>query len=185
MASIAQLKERIDLREVVAETRDVQTRGDSVVALCPFHNDTTPSMHVKADYYHCFACNERGDVINWLQHEHGYDLQGAIEEAHDIAGLPFYSRVSSDASFGMAPAPSFQERLEKCQKCMNFDELFMQLCKNRLGNLARYADIGIRIRPTDTIRFICDWFSVPYTWEGKLWALRAYESIVEEHHVDI
>lgn len=34
------------------------------MALCPFHNDRHPSLCVSDDHYHCFACGERGDVID-------------------------------------------------------------------------------------------------------------------------
>ena len=36
------------------------------MALCPFHNDRHPSLYVADDYYHCFACGEHGDVIDFV-----------------------------------------------------------------------------------------------------------------------
>ena len=45
-----------------------QTYGIDVnhygMALCPFHNDRHPSLYVSDDHYHCFACEEHGDVID-------------------------------------------------------------------------------------------------------------------------
>lgn len=35
-------------------------------ALCPFHNDRHPSLYVADDHYYCFACGERGDVIDFV-----------------------------------------------------------------------------------------------------------------------
>ncbi len=35
------------------------------MALCPFHNDRHPSLYVADDHYHCFACGEHGDVIDF------------------------------------------------------------------------------------------------------------------------
>jgi len=185
MATLAELRERIDLREVVAETRDIQDRGDHCVTLCPFHNEKTPSLRVEADHYHCFGCGAHGDVFEWLKQERGFDFQAALEEAHDIAGLPFQSRASIDLSFGMPPIPGFQERLRACQECMNFSELLMQLVANRLGKSSRYIKVEPKFESKDVLRFLCDWFNVPYNWEGKLWALRAWESIIEENCVDI
>ena len=34
------------------------------MALCPFHNDRHPILYVADDHYYCFACGERGDVID-------------------------------------------------------------------------------------------------------------------------
>ena len=36
------------------------------MALCPFHNDRLPSLYVADDHYHCFACGEHGDVIDFV-----------------------------------------------------------------------------------------------------------------------
>lgn len=38
----------------------------SGMALCPFHNDRHPSLLVADDHYHCFACGEHGDVIDFV-----------------------------------------------------------------------------------------------------------------------
>ena len=36
------------------------------MTLCPFHNDRHPSLYVADDHYHCFACGEHGDVIDFV-----------------------------------------------------------------------------------------------------------------------
>ena len=36
------------------------------MSLCPFHNDRHPSLYVADDHYHCFACGEHGDVIDFV-----------------------------------------------------------------------------------------------------------------------
>ena len=58
------VKENINLREA-AELYgiDVNRYGK---ALCPFHNDRHPSLYVADDHYHCFACGEHGDVIDFV-----------------------------------------------------------------------------------------------------------------------
>ena len=58
------VKENVTLRET-AELYgiDVNRYGK---ALCPFHNDRHPSLYVTDDHYHCFACGEHGDVIDFV-----------------------------------------------------------------------------------------------------------------------
>ena len=58
------VKENINLREA-AELYgiDVNRYGKT---LCPFHNDWHPSLYVADDHYHCFACGEHGDVIDFV-----------------------------------------------------------------------------------------------------------------------
>lgn len=58
------VKENVNLREA-AELYgiDVNRYGK---ALCPFHNDRHPSLYVADDHYHCFACGEHGDVVDFV-----------------------------------------------------------------------------------------------------------------------
>jgi hypothetical protein len=51
--------------------------GDGKI-LCPFHDDTTPSLHVYGDHYHCFACGAHGDHIDWLMMVEGMTRDEAI-----------------------------------------------------------------------------------------------------------
>ena len=58
------VKENVNLREA-AELYgiDVNRYGK---ALCPFHNDRHPSLYIEDDHFYCFACGERGDVIDFV-----------------------------------------------------------------------------------------------------------------------
>ena len=59
------------------------------MALCPFHNDRHPSLYVADDHYHCFACGEHGDVIDF---------------AAKLFGLPLYEAAQRlAADFHLAP----------------------------------------------------------------------------------
>ena len=63
MDVFATVKTSINTRE--AATRygvEVNRHGK---ALCPFHNDRHPSLFVDDDHYHCYACGEHGDVIDF------------------------------------------------------------------------------------------------------------------------
>ena len=57
------IKENVNLREA-AERYGVEVNHYGM-ALCPFHNDRYPSLYVADDHYHCFACGEHGDVIDF------------------------------------------------------------------------------------------------------------------------
>ena len=49
-------------------------------ALCPFHNDRHPSLYVVDDHYHCFACGEHGDVIDFAAKLFGLPLYEAAQQ---------------------------------------------------------------------------------------------------------
>lgn len=63
---------------------DLKRDGDEWSALCPFHNEDTPSFTVfvgddGADRFHCFGCGEHGDVLDFVQRIKGVDLKEAIK----------------------------------------------------------------------------------------------------------
>ena len=71
-------------------TREAATRYGVEVnrygkALCPFHNDRNPSLFVDDDHYHCFACGEHGDVIDFTAKLFGLKLYEAAQKlAYDF-----------------------------------------------------------------------------------------------------
>ncbi len=62
------LRQRIDLSEVLSAHLNLQRSGSSYKALCPFHEEKSPSFIVqKGDsHYHCFGCGAHGDAIAFL-----------------------------------------------------------------------------------------------------------------------
>lgn len=65
------------------------------MALCPFHNDRHPSLYVADDHYHCFACGEHGDVIDFAAKLFGLPL---YEAAQKLFTLPRTSRPAQRRS---------------------------------------------------------------------------------------
>ncbi len=49
------------------------------VALCPFHNEKTPSLSIHNNKYHCFGCGESGDTISLVRHLNNYTFKQAVE----------------------------------------------------------------------------------------------------------
>jgi DNA primase len=74
-------KDHIDLARVV-ESAGVELRrqGSRHVALCPFHDENTPSFFVFGDRrFKCFGCGESGDVIDFVQKQFGLSFQDALK----------------------------------------------------------------------------------------------------------
>ena len=55
------------LPSLVSRRIKLVKRGKLHWGLCPFHPDKHPSLAVYDDHYHCFACQEHGDAIEWLR----------------------------------------------------------------------------------------------------------------------
>lgn len=72
---------QIPLLEIAnTHLQKLQKRGKNWVALCPFHQEKTPSFTIFEDnYYKCFGCGEYGNTINFVRLLYGYSFQKAIK----------------------------------------------------------------------------------------------------------
>ncbi|TAL68193.1 MAG: DNA primase [Bacteroidetes bacterium] len=84
-----QILSRTDIVEIIGEAIDLRRKGRSFVGLCPFHNDTHPSMNVNPDLgiYKCFACGAGGDVISFLINYHRLSYVEAMQLLAKRAGI--------------------------------------------------------------------------------------------------
>ena len=91
------LKDRIKqvacLEEVVERYLPLDRKsgsGKTRVGLCPFHPDKHPSFHVhiKEQYYKCFACGAGGDIFKFVQEMEGCDFRKALKILAGWYGLP-------------------------------------------------------------------------------------------------
>lgn len=80
--SIQTLKQRLDIVDVVGNYLELKRSGASLKAVCPFHDDTTPSLHVSSSkqIYHCFACGAGGDSIKFVMEYEKLSYPEAIEK---------------------------------------------------------------------------------------------------------
>ena len=97
---VTELRTRVSLAAVIAETLPLRRAGRFLVALCPFHGERTPSFTVFADHFHCFGCGAHGDVFTWLMQARGMTFLEAL--AH-LGGTG--DRLHSQAT-RPAPAPT-------------------------------------------------------------------------------
>ena len=83
MNVFATVKTSINTREAAARYGvEVNHHGK---ALCPFHNDRHPSLFVDDDHYHCYACGEHGDVIDFTSKLYGLSMLDAAKKlAYDF-----------------------------------------------------------------------------------------------------
>lgn len=133
---VALVKERTSIEDVVSEHVTLRRAGPgSLKGLCPFHDEKTPSFTVRPAFgtWHCFGCDEGGDVVAFLQKIDHLNFQETLERLAGKAGVElhfeeggaradeglgkrarlveahraaaeFYQRVLLDASFAEARA---------------------------------------------------------------------------------
>ncbi|MGS2809710.1 DNA primase [Nocardia sp. MW-W600-9] len=86
---IAAIRDRVRIEDVVGEYVALKRAGaDSIKGLCPFHDEKSPSFHVRPNHglFHCFGCGEGGDVYKFLQQIEHIGFVEAVEQMADRIG---------------------------------------------------------------------------------------------------
>ena len=88
--SLEKLRERIDLVDALESHIDLKRAGSAYKALCPFHQEKTPSFVVqKGDsHYHCFGCGAHGDAIQFLMNYLNLSFVEAVESLGERFHVP-------------------------------------------------------------------------------------------------
>lgn len=100
---VEEVKQRINIVDVVSRYVNLKKSGKNYVGLCPFHQEKTPSFYVSPDkgLYHCFGCGAAGDVFSFLINYRNITFKEALEELAHEAGLELPKRdekISSEGS---------------------------------------------------------------------------------------
>lgn len=90
--SIEELKQKADIVAVIEHYIEVKKSGSNFVAICPFHDDKNPSMHINTQkgFYHCFACKAGGDVFHFVKEYERVNFQEAVEKVAQICNFSLH-----------------------------------------------------------------------------------------------
>lgn len=102
MDEVAQVKERLDVAEVLGGYIELKQAGRNLKAPCPFHHEKTASFMVSPEknIWHCFGCGEGGDVIKFVMKMEGLDFPQALEKLARRAGVELTQRRGRESSKG-------------------------------------------------------------------------------------
>ncbi len=86
---IQELQDKIAIDEVISSHVSLKRRGKTLVGLCPFHNEKTPSFTVYPDTrsFYCFGCGAGGDVISFVRRIDNLDYIEAVRQVAQMAGM--------------------------------------------------------------------------------------------------
>ena len=85
-----EIKNRLKLSDIVSKKISLKKKGENrFLALCPFHNEKTPSFNVQDDkgFFHCFGCGKHGDIFNFVMEIDNLDFKEAIKYLSEQAGI--------------------------------------------------------------------------------------------------
>ncbi|MEW8959196.1 MAG: DNA primase [Moorella sp. (in: firmicutes)] len=97
---IEEVKERVDIVEVIAGYVRLKKSGRNYVGLCPFHKEKTPSFTVSPDkqMFYCFGCGVGGDVIAFLMKQDGLSFPEAVKTLAARAGIDLAGVLETPAA---------------------------------------------------------------------------------------
>lgn len=137
---LLELKRKNDLVSIASNYLQLEQKGRSFWACCPFHNEKTPSFSINNEegFYHCFGCKESGDVIKFVEKMENVDFMDAIKILADRVGMEIPEFQNSDKRK--------QDQKLKERVLLALDYAYKHYQENLYGKDAKVAQDYIKMR---------------------------------------
>ena len=98
VGTVAEIKGRLPVADVVGETVQLRKAGTTLKGLCPFHGEKTPSFVVTPgrDTWHCFGCGKHGDIFTFVMERDGIGFPEALKVLAGRAGVEIDERTKRE-----------------------------------------------------------------------------------------
>ncbi|MDD8048735.1 MAG: DNA primase [Thomasclavelia sp.] len=86
---INEIRQSVDIVDVIGSFIPLTKKGRNYVGICPFHDDTNPSMSISPEkqIYHCFVCGAGGNVFKFLEDYQKISFIEAVKEVADMGNI--------------------------------------------------------------------------------------------------
>ena len=167
-SDIEEVKRRTNLADLVGDYVALKNGGiDSMKGLCPFHDERSPSFHVRPalGYYHCFGCGESGDAITFLQRMDHLTFTESVER---LAARIHYALTYEEGSARREEGPNRARLLAANQAAAAF---FVEQLAGEEGKAGRDFLDGRGFDAEAAVRFGVGY--APRGWNGLTDHLKA------------
>ena len=95
---VDEIKQKLNIVDVINRYVPLKKRGRTHMACCPFHGEKTPSFTVSEELqiFKCFGCGKAGDVFTFLEEYEKIDFREALEELAKLAGITLQKSEFTD-----------------------------------------------------------------------------------------
>ncbi|CAN5456927.1 hypothetical protein BH09VER1_BH09VER1_55370 [soil metagenome] len=133
--TIQRVAEANDIVEVVQSYFPLRRAGTNWVAICPFHQEKSPSFHVspQRQSFHCFGCGKGGSVLGFVMEYEHIDFPSSVRKLAQRAGIPIIEEEGS-------PEEDARHRLRKRLLAMHVEAaawFHQHLLKSPSAQIAR------------------------------------------------
>ena len=138
---ISLIKDRLDIVEVVSQHVALKKSGANYWGICPFHNDSKPSMSVSPSkgIFKCFSCGAGGDALYFLAKYQNREYKDIVFELAEKFGIELPKKfTSSDKT-----KEQKKQMLEACQKAAKFYNLQLKVAEDAHKANKALSDRGI------------------------------------------
>ena len=155
------LRRRCSIEDVVGRYVELKKSGSSLVGLCPFHSERTPSFHVtpSKQMFYCFGCNTGGDVITFIMSIEHLSYVDAVQFLADSVGLPVPKRDVLDSELSALRKKILE--MNRIAARFFFNTLISPEGKTGLDYL-----LGRQLKPQTIKRFGLGW--APDSWDSLI-----------------
>ncbi|MBT2698028.1 DNA primase [Bacillus sp. ISL-40] len=125
---INQIRQAVDIVEVISDYVQLKKQGRNYFGLCPFHGESTPSFSVSIDkqIFHCFGCGAGGNVFSFLMELEGISFQEAA--------IKLASKVNIDLEINLSGGQGEKKVSQEHQAFLGAHELLQKFYHHLLVN---------------------------------------------------
>ncbi|MFU2013594.1 DNA primase [Peribacillus butanolivorans] len=107
---INQIREAVDIVDLIGEYVQLKKQGRNYFGLCPFHGENSPSFSVSAEkqIFHCFGCGAGGNIFTFLMDIEGYNFVESAKVLAEKGNVPLDVEINKDSQRSNMPAGSQQ-----------------------------------------------------------------------------
>ena len=126
-----QVRQAVDIVDLVGSYLQLRRQGRNFVGLCPWHDDSRPSLQVNPERqsFKCWVCDVGGDVFSFVMKAEGLEFREALEMLAERAGISLRAAaVKQAASRAVARRPDPRTTSARCTASMAWAEEQFHRC---------------------------------------------------------